>query len=530
MKNFLCLILILLSCVGFLNAIGIKHQYGFLGIQIGLTEYDSYITNTSNARLTAQRGDSIYIVWDRYSCQSVVYPYYNLYDGSDWVFGTGDGGGTGVSGGWDIDKLGSIDVNSDGIAMIAHFYRGVSDYNKCSISKEIAPGLGVFSRVDCPSPQSIGALELIQPHVALGYQDYIYVLALAWGGGYDYALFICKSDDGGSSFSSWYYITDRGYKHCIAASKRSPKVAISWQDSWFQESLDYSDTWSTPISFVEDLPGSLKIPFYTSMLYDKYDRLHIIFCLIDTGIPYFTGPKKIYHYCPDYTPHHSLIYVYQDTLTHRVTRDFIGLSIAQDTVNKLLYAVWIDYTSDDYDTLSGYCNGDIYGSYSMDYGMSWSPATNITQTYGLSERSPCLPELVLDSLCILYLGNIVAGLYPPDTANPIMCYTIPPLIGIEENQDELNSTKFSLVVSPNPFNDKTQIHFSCPRPSRISLKIYNLTGSLIKTVIDGEIERGDYTYFWDGANAGGSKVPSGIYFIQFNAGEYSKIQKLLKMK
>ncbi|MCK4595622.1 hypothetical protein KAT73_02480, partial [candidate division WOR-3 bacterium] len=302
------------------RAVGLNTQYGFPGTQIGLTEYDDYITFTSNARLIVQRGDSIYVVWRRFFEYGVVRTYYNFYDGSNWIFGTGDYGSIPICGSsYDIDKPGSLSLNSNGIATIAYSYcRNIDDNSKCSIAQEIVPGSGVFIHVDCPPPESIGASELFQPHVTVGYQDYVYVLALALGGGYDYSLFFCKSGDGGSSYSSWRYIAESGLGHCITASRWSQKVTISWQDSWFQESSDGGDTWSTPISFVEELPGTLKIPFNTSMLYDKYDRLHIIFCINDTDIPYFMGPKKIYHYCPDLTPHYSLVYEYMDTLTHQV--------------------------------------------------------------------------------------------------------------------------------------------------------------------------------------------------------------------
>jgi len=70
---------------------------------------------------------------------------------------------------------------------------------------------------------------------------------------------------------------------------------------------------------------------------------------------------------------------------------------------------------------------------------------------------------------------------------------------------------------PNPFNPVTTILFEIPKPSRVSLVIYNLLGQKIKTLFDGDAAVSNYQVTWDGTNDRGSLVPSGMYFYRLNA-------------
>jgi photosystem II stability/assembly factor-like uncharacterized protein len=75
---------------------------------------------------------------------------------------------------------------------------------------------------------------------------------------------------------------------------------------------------------------------------------------------------------------------------------------------------------------------------------------------------------------------------------------------------------------PNPFNTSTNISFSIPSKSFVSLKIYNLQGREVATVFSEEITSGYYTREWNAAD-----LPSGIYFYRLQAGSYSETKKLV---
>lgn len=92
-------------------------------------------------------------------------------------------------------------------------------------------------------------------------------------------------------------------------------------------------------------------------------------------------------------------------------------------------------------------------------------------------------------------------------------------------------TAFALHPNyPNPFNPVTNIAFGLPVDSKVSLKIYNIAGQLVRTLVNETMSAGNHTVTWDGANSSGEKVASGIYFYKLNAGEFSKTMKMVMTK
>jgi hypothetical protein len=84
---------------------------------------------------------------------------------------------------------------------------------------------------------------------------------------------------------------------------------------------------------------------------------------------------------------------------------------------------------------------------------------------------------------------------------------------------------------PNPFNPSTEINFYLPVESKISLKIYNQLGELVKTLIsDQNFTRGSYSVRWEGTNDNGDKVSSGLYIAQLRFGNFSKEIKMMLLK
>lgn len=68
---------------------------------------------------------------------------------------------------------------------------------------------------------------------------------------------------------------------------------------------------------------------------------------------------------------------------------------------------------------------------------------------------------------------------------------------------------------PNPFNPSTTIRYELPQQSRVELTIYSVTGQKIVTLINGRVNAGVHHVQWDGRNAFGQSVASGIYFYRF---------------
>jgi hypothetical protein len=85
---------------------------------------------------------------------------------------------------------------------------------------------------------------------------------------------------------------------------------------------------------------------------------------------------------------------------------------------------------------------------------------------------------------------------------------------------------------PNPFNPETWIPYELAEPCEVLIKIYNISGQLVRTLALGMKDAGVYTTqnqaaYWDGRNARGEKVASGVYFYTLQAGKFFDSKKLV---
>jgi hypothetical protein len=84
---------------------------------------------------------------------------------------------------------------------------------------------------------------------------------------------------------------------------------------------------------------------------------------------------------------------------------------------------------------------------------------------------------------------------------------------------------------PNPFNPKTRIEFEIPQPAYTQLCVYNVRGQLVTRLVDRELTAGLHHVVWDGRNASGSYVSSGVYFYRLAvAGLPSLTKKMVLLK
>lgn len=91
--------------------------------------------------------------------------------------------------------------------------------------------------------------------------------------------------------------------------------------------------------------------------------------------------------------------------------------------------------------------------------------------------------------------------------------------------------KFALDQNyPNPFNLETKISFSLTEDAQVSLRIYNIRGQLVRTLVQERRPAGFHTVSWNGTNQNGETVASGVYLYRLNVGEksFSKKMSLLK--
>jgi hypothetical protein len=155
--------------------------------------------------------------------------------------------------------------------------------------------------------------------------------------------------------------------------------------------------------------------------------------------------------------------------------------------------------------------------------------------YHLQQGSPCIGAGI-DSIEIagVWYYSPVADIEGNPRPNPLgsmpdMGAYESPLaspVGIEE--DELNNIpkEYALYQNyPNPFNPITTIEFDLPQTSTVTLKIFNILGEEVTTLVSDRLTAGNYNYKWDASN-----MASGIYLYRLEAGGYVETRKILLMR
>ena len=100
------------------------------------------------------------------------------------------------------------------------------------------------------------------------------------------------------------------------------------------------------------------------------------------------------------------------------------------------------------------------------------------------------------------------------------------LVGVDDDfKNEIPSQYILAQNYPNPFNPTTQISYSIPSSENVSLKIYDVLGNEVATLVDAVQGTGNYSVSFDAA-----KHSSGIYFYTLNAGFFLETKKMILMK
>ncbi|MGD9488182.1 MAG: CotH kinase family protein [Calditrichaceae bacterium] len=100
------------------------------------------------------------------------------------------------------------------------------------------------------------------------------------------------------------------------------------------------------------------------------------------------------------------------------------------------------------------------------------------------------------------------------------------ITGIPDDQISELPDQFNLSQNyPNPFNPTTNISFKLPSSNFTSLKIYNITGQQVATLVNKQLSAGTYVMQWDAKN-----MPSGIYFYMLTSGSLSETKRMILMK
>lgn len=85
-------------------------------------------------------------------------------------------------------------------------------------------------------------------------------------------------------------------------------------------------------------------------------------------------------------------------------------------------------------------------------------------------------------------------------------------------------------ILPNPFNPSVRIRFDLPRAAGASLVVYDVSGRLVRVLVDGALEAGPHETEWDGRNDRGESLAAGVYFCRLMAGQVRDSRKMILLR
>ena len=200
---------------------------------------------------------------------------------------------------------------------------------------------------------------------------------------------------------------------------------------------------------------------------------HTSYCTTDGGINWFNNGPSVGRY------------------EHQSSASFV------DSKNGCI----VGYTWDDHGIGKGHISLTING------GSSWTTEYfgQDTAFYGCCFVDPLSGWVVGSNGLILHTAN--GGISSVETENKLP-------LGFALSQNY-----------PNPFNPSTKIKYSVPQTSRVQIKVYDVLGNEVATLVNEEKPAGVYEANWNAAN-----LSSGVYFYQIKAGNYVETKKMILMK
>ena len=116
----------------------------------------------------------------------------------------------------------------------------------------------------------------------------------------------------------------------------------------------------------------------------------------------------------------------------------------------------------------------------------------------------------------IYVGTLYGGVWRLEDFS----------LGADSSANRYIPQRFRLDQPfPNPFNPTTTIEFLIPKSGLVTLTVYDVLGREIETILNQHIQAGHHKVQWNA-----SDVPSGIYFIRMQSGDFSQVRKCIAVK
>jgi hypothetical protein len=105
--------------------------------------------------------------------------------------------------------------------------------------------------------------------------------------------------------------------------------------------------------------------------------------------------------------------------------------------------------------------------------------------------------------------------------NPVSCWGEAPPVADD---------RFAVTSSPNPFNPSVTLRYTLPAPDHVTMKVFDMRGALVRTLLDGPVDQPSGAVTWNGRNDAGAQAASGLYFVETRAGDEVDVRKVTMLK
>ncbi|MFQ5869978.1 MAG: T9SS type A sorting domain-containing protein [Candidatus Zixiibacteriota bacterium] len=455
-------------------------------------------------------------------------------------------------------KYACLDFNSDNVAVISYYNFETGE--NCLLAVDALRGFGQFTEYDPPN-LLFGDDRYFWPRITVDQQGYFHLCAIQHGmEGQPTIILYTRSEDGGSTWTTPVSMdtTAASQSFILASSPIDNSVAIAFIrpdnlfnpvlfDVMYVESGD-GVTWDFENGDVNVTNYQASDSLYPGIdldaVYDNQGNLHLIW----NAIREFAGgalETRIYHWSENTGI--SLVISeseWIDPLGGDLPLAKMSLGVDSDDN---LFAVWTRFSPDDI-AVNDLPNGELFLSYSIDRGSTWSTPENMTNspTPGCfqgecdSDHWASIAERVDDFAHIIYINDKYAGPTMPDqpdakTENPVLYLEVPnpAHTSVEDRQDGVQPESFRLAQNyPNPFNLETKIEVELGNldfEETPTLKIFNLQGQEVRAYVL-ENDKAVHEIVWDGHDDSGEEVSSGVYFYQLSGGDFTETKRMTVLK
>jgi len=164
-------------------------------------------------------------------------------------------------------------------------------------------------------------------------------------------------------------------------------------------------------------------------------------------------------------------------------------------------------------------------SYQLSSDADWISFSSI---YGDINAGDTISIIVSINAALLYNGANSVNIFVGDPHHglitiPVEIYSRGGLTDIKENRTENRPSSFLLSQNyPNPFNPSTKIVYSIPGNQKVAIKVYNILGNEIMTLVNGERAKGSYSLTLDM-----NGYASGVYFYTIKTSGYTQTKKMI---